>query len=102
MVMKRPPVMIPTSGRVPERDSGSPRLDLLGDGGSISVSWKISLSPMFLGKRQFIGKEAVPGAGQGHQAAMRRGWALGHAIRSPAGCGPPLRLFFGLSLLLGE
>ena len=37
MVMKKPPVMIPPSGRVPEQGSRSPILDIQGDGGSISV-----------------------------------------------------------------
>ena len=51
MAMKRPPVKISPSGRVPEQGCRSPRLDFRGDGASLYVSWKISLSPNFLGLR---------------------------------------------------
>ena len=77
MVMKRPPVMIPLFGRVPEQDSRSPRLDFRGDGAFVDVSWQITLSPMFLGKREFIGKEAVRGGAGGRHMTPRHGlgWA---------------------------
>ena len=38
MVMKKALVMIPPSGRVTAQDSRSPRLDIRGDGASVSVS----------------------------------------------------------------
>ena len=49
MAVKRPPVMIPLSGRVPKQDSRSPRLDFRADGAFVSVSWKVYPSPIFLG-----------------------------------------------------
>ena len=51
MAMKRPPVTISFSGRVPEQDSRRPRLDFRGDGASLYVQRKISLSLNFLGLR---------------------------------------------------
>ena len=51
MAIKRPPMTISPSGRVPEQDSRSPRLDFRGDGTSLYVLWKISPSPNFLGLR---------------------------------------------------
>ena len=51
MAMKRPPVTISPSGRVPEQGCRSPRLDFWGDGASLYLSWKISPSPNFLGLR---------------------------------------------------
>ena len=41
---KSPPVRISPSGRVPEQGCRSPILDFRGDGASLYVSWKITLS----------------------------------------------------------
>ena len=44
-------MVIPPSGRVPEQDYRSPRLDFRGDGASVDVSWKITPSPKVLGQK---------------------------------------------------
>ena len=88
MAMKRPPVTISPSGRVPEQDCRSPRLDFRGDGASLYVSWKISPSPNFLGLKAIYRRRGDarrwPGPPGDHQARPRVGprlaapwWPLG-------------------------
>src|SRR5664279_3710239 len=50
MVTMRPPVVIPPSDRVPEQGCRTPRKGFRDDGGSGSVSWKISPSLRVLGQ----------------------------------------------------
>ena len=75
MAMKRPPVKIPPSGRVPEQGCRSPRLDFWGDGASLYVSWKITPSPIKLGFWEIYKRRGDerrwPGRPGAHQARAR-------------------------------
>ena len=90
MAMKRPPVKIPPSGRVPEQGCRSPRLDFRGDDASLWFSWKIIPSPNFLGLRASYRQRGDgrrwPGPPKAHQARPRVGSRLGSLWLPP---GPP-------------
>jgi len=98
MAMKRPPVTISPSGRVPEQGCRSPRLDFRGDGASMYVSWKITPSPIKLGlkatnRRRGDGRR-WPGRPGGPQARPRVGPRLGCLWLPP---GPPPGLLWSPS-----
>ena len=50
MAMKRTPVTISPSGRVPEQESRNPELGFRDGGGSDDVFWKIMPAPRVLGR----------------------------------------------------
>ena len=101
MAMKKPPVTIPPSGRVPEQGSGSPRLDFRDDGGSVWVSWKIITALKVLGHRAINRRREVPGEAWRAHATRGRGRGWSRALLPPPPLVAPLRLPFGLHLRLG-
>jgi hypothetical protein len=95
MVVERPPVGIPLSGRVPGRALGSSR-SRDNDGGVLQyVSWKEICPLGFSHRGDFIGERASSEVGP---AGLTMGWR-GQGLGRPPSGEPgswPLRLIFGL------
>jgi hypothetical protein len=93
MVMKKAPVMIPLSGRVPGRASG-PSRSRDDDGGSLQyISWKsVRLFRVFLSKGIYRRKGDVRGWTRGpyHQVARPGGGPCHPMVRLPSGLPPSL------------
>jgi hypothetical protein len=89
-------MVIPISGRVPERASGPSRSRVNDDGGTRCVSRKL-IGPLGVSRRGvFIGEGAASEVDQGGLTMGGRGQGLGH---TPLLCGQPvapLCLLFGL------
>jgi hypothetical protein len=96
MAMKKTPVVIPLSGRVPGRASGPSRSWVDDSGGSRCVSGKLIGYLGFSRRGVFIGEGAASEVGQGGLTHRGRGPGAGHAA---LWCGQPvapLRLLFEL------
>jgi hypothetical protein len=79
MAMKRPPVAIPLSGRVPGRAFRPSRSWVDDGGGSRCVSGKVIGSLGFSRRGVFIGEGAASEVDQGGLAHRGRGQGLGRA-----------------------
>jgi hypothetical protein len=95
-------VVISFFGRMPGRASGPSRSRINDGGGLQYVSWKIDQVLGFPPRGEYIGGRAVSGGGPG---GLTTWWRRLGAGRATLWCGwplVPLRLGFGLHLLLGK
>ena len=89
MAVKRPPVMISPSDRVPGRAS-EPSRSRVGDGGGLGCFLENMIGYRgFPRRRQFIGERATRGGDGVTQVGPTHGQGLGRAWVAYGGCRPP-------------
>jgi hypothetical protein len=82
-------VVIPLSGRVPERASGPSRSHVDDGGGLQYVSGKLIGSLGFSRRGEYIGGRAMSGSGPGAHTRPRRGQGVARAMGGVAALCPP-------------